>query len=45
VQKVISMDNSDEEEDEVDNNSVNNNETWNVFIIRFFELRKFVKGL
>lgn len=27
VQKVISMDNSDEEEDEVDNNSVNNNET------------------
>jgi len=27
VQKVISMDNSNEEEDEVDNNSVNNNET------------------
>ena len=27
VQKVISMDNSDEEEDELDNNSVNNNET------------------
>ena len=27
VQKVISMDNSDEEEDEVDNKSVNNNET------------------
>ena len=27
VQKVISMDNSDEEEDGVDNNSVNNNET------------------
>ena len=27
VQKVISMDNSDEEEDEVNNNSVNNNET------------------
>ena len=27
VQKVINMDNSDEEEDEVDNNNINNNET------------------